>query len=131
MDALIDVAMTRLFRLAEYVCDRMAVKPAEYVYGNAAVKPSGSVCDVAAVKPAECVCDRGSKRTGSVCDVVTVKPAGSDACIRPFEREQGVVDKAVTLAAPAASVSSAETGGASPSIRFSDQDRMVEGELFK
>ena len=66
MDALIDVAMTRLFRLAEYVCDRMAVKPAEYVYGNAAVKPSGSVCDVAAVKPAECVCDRGSKRTGSV-----------------------------------------------------------------
>ena len=61
MDALIDLAMTKLFQLAEYVCDKTAMERVE-----------------------------------------------SDACINSCEREDFV-----------------------PTIRFSKEDRMVEGELFK
>ena len=61
MDALIDLAMTKLFLLAEYVCDKTAVKRVEI-----------------------------------------------KACINSCEREDVV-----------------------PTIRFSNEDKMVEGELFK
>lgn len=85
MERLIDLGMTKLFQLAEYVCEKAAIKQAQ-----------------------------------------------SQTCLSFAEREQARLKIKTGVAQveiePAAQQPKQDIA---PTIRFSDADRMVEGELFK
>ena len=82
MDKLIDLGMTKLFQLAEYVCSKAAIKQVQ-----------------------------------------------SQTCLRYAECEQARLK--IKCSPDKGEPAAAQPQQVVPTIRFSNEDKMVEGELFK